>query len=55
MGAFTEVVAILKTEGVRGLYRGLAPELCKIIPMVGTTFAVYELMKDWLDVGQQKK
>jgi len=53
LGPVSEAKLILRTEGVKGLYRGLTPELCKIVPMVGTTFGVYELLKDWLQVGRR--
>jgi len=33
---------ILRNEGVSGLYRGILPELLKVIPMVSVTFCVYE-------------
>jgi solute carrier family 25 phosphate transporter 23/24/25/41 len=33
---------ILRNEGVRGLYRGILPELLKVIPMVSVTFSTYE-------------
>jgi len=34
-----EARSILAREGPRGLYRGLTPELCKIVPMVGGAFS----------------
>jgi solute carrier family 25 (mitochondrial phosphate transporter), member 23/24/25/41 len=42
---------ILRIEGVRGLYRGILPELLKVIPMVSVTFSVYELAMDRLKNG----
>ena len=33
---------ILRNEGFQGLYRGILPELLKVIPMVSVTFCVYE-------------
>ena len=39
-------------EGLGSVYRGLTPELLKVIPMVGTMFSVYEWTKDVLRVGQ---
>jgi hypothetical protein len=41
---------LLEREGLTGLYRGLTPELMKVIPMVGTMFLVYEFTKDVLNV-----
>ncbi|KAG2332562.1 hypothetical protein Bca52824_003742 [Brassica carinata] len=36
---------IFKSEGIRGLYRGLLPEYFKVVPGVGITFMVYESLK----------
>jgi len=33
-GALAEAKGIVAREGARGLYRGLTPEICKIVPMV---------------------
>lgn len=40
--------SILRTEGVRGLYRGLWPNLLKVAPSIATSFFTYELVKDFL-------
>lgn len=48
-GFFDHAKAILKNDGVRGFYRGLAPELLKVCPMVAITFCTYEMSKDLLD------
>lgn len=32
-------------QGVRGFYRGLAPELIKVVPMVGITFGAFDQIK----------
>jgi hypothetical protein len=48
--AATEALRIVRAEGARGLYRGLTPELCKIMPMVAITFSVYEYMKDYFGI-----
>jgi len=37
--------SILKSEGWRGLYRGIAPELVKVVPAVGINFYAYELIR----------
>ena len=42
---------LLQKEGFRGIYRGLTPELLKVVPMVGTMFFVYEQLKKELRVG----
>ncbi len=39
------MVRIWRTEGVRGLYRGLIPNIIKVVPAVSISYAVYENMK----------
>lgn len=41
---------ILAQEGVRGLYRGIAPNFMKVIPAVSISYVVYENMKQALGV-----
>ena len=41
---------LLKRDGIKGFYRGLTPEILKVVPMVGSMFTVYEFMKDELNV-----
>jgi solute carrier family 25 phosphate transporter 23/24/25/41 len=36
---------IWKNEGVRGLYRGLLPNIIKVVPAVSLSYVVYEHMK----------
>ena len=38
--------SLLKKDGMKGFYRGLTPEVLKVVPMVGTMFTVYELLKE---------
>ncbi len=33
---------IVQNEGVRGLYRGMAPNFAKVIPAVSISYVVYE-------------
>lgn len=50
----TEAFAhILRTEGVPGLYRGLAPASLKILPMASVSFGVYELSRHLLSEAAQ--
>ena len=49
-----QLVKLLTSEGLGSLYRGLTPELLKVIPMVGTMFLVYEWSKDVLDVKHNR-
>jgi len=41
---------ILRTEGVRGLYRGLIPNFCKVAPAVSISYYVYERVSRSLGV-----
>lgn len=42
--------SLYQEQGVRGFYRGLTPELLKVVPMVGITFGSFDRMKKWLQV-----
>ena len=39
---------IFKTEGMRGLYRGIIPEYYKVVPGVGIAFMTFEELKKLL-------
>mmetsp|Transcript_31623 Transcript_31623/g.97746 ORF Transcript_31623/g.97746 Transcript_31623/m.97746 type:complete len:328 (-) Transcript_31623:212-1195(-) len=41
-GSWRQIVA---AEGVRGLYRGILPSLCGIVPYIGIDFAVFDVLK----------
>lgn len=47
-GAIDALVSIVRVEGVRGLYRGLWPNLLKVAPSIATSFFTYELVKEFL-------
>ncbi|RPD63925.1 mitochondrial carrier [Lentinus tigrinus ALCF2SS1-6] len=47
-GAMDALQIILRTEGIRGLYRGLWPNLLKVAPSIATSFFTYELVKEML-------
>lgn len=40
----------LKAEGVRGLFRGITPNLLKVVPSVSISYVVYENSKKLLDL-----
>ncbi|KAL6998365.1 hypothetical protein U1Q18_008491 [Sarracenia purpurea var. burkii] len=42
---------IMRTEGLRGLYRGILPEYYKVVPGVGIVFMTYETLKKLLSHG----
>eukprot|EP00551_Chaetoceros_affinis_P006946 CAMPEP_0203683844 /NCGR_PEP_ID=MMETSP0090-20130426/47730_1 /ASSEMBLY_ACC=CAM_ASM_001088 /TAXON_ID=426623 /ORGANISM="Chaetoceros affinis, Strain CCMP159" /LENGTH=365 /DNA_ID=CAMNT_0050552999 /DNA_START=1654 /DNA_END=2751 /DNA_ORIENTATION=- len=54
LNGFQQINVLLRNEGVDGLYRGLPPELLKVIPMVGTMFTVYEFLKQQLNIKSQR-
>lgn len=41
-------VRILREEGIRTFYRGLAPRLISVVPMIGIQFGIYEAMKKFM-------
>ncbi|KIM61595.1 hypothetical protein SCLCIDRAFT_16095 [Scleroderma citrinum Foug A] len=47
-GAVDALTSIIRTEGFRGLYRGLWPNLLKVAPSIATSFFTYELVKEHL-------
>jgi len=49
-----QLMRLVKDEGLGSVYRGLKPELLKVIPMVGTMFLVYEYSKDILNVEHNR-
>ncbi|XP_059628069.1 uncharacterized protein LOC132270884 [Cornus florida] len=47
-GLFGAFRHIIRTEGLRGLYRGILPEYYKVVPSVGIVFMTYEKLKQLL-------
>ncbi|KAI0305521.1 mitochondrial carrier [Multifurca ochricompacta] len=47
-GALDAARVIIRTEGIRGMYRGLWPNLLKVSPSIATSFFTYELVKEFL-------
>lgn len=43
--AFTTIVQV---EGIKGLYKGMWPNLLKVAPLVGIQFVAYEITKAFL-------
>ncbi|KAI3772698.1 hypothetical protein L6452_03890 [Arctium lappa] len=48
VGTFRHIV---RSEGFRGLYRGILPEFYKVVPGVGIVFMTYETLKKLLSEG----
>ena len=44
-GLFGTFGHIIRSEGLRGLYRGILPEYYKVVPGVGIAFMTYETLK----------
>ena len=42
-------MTIVRTEGYRGLFRGLTPTLCAIGPFIGVQQSAYDLIKHWFN------
>lgn len=49
-----QLTQLIHEEGLKSLYRGLTPEMLKVIPMVGTMFLVYEWSKEMLNVKHNR-
>ena len=43
--SFHAISTMYKTEGMRGFYKGMLPNLLKVAPLVAITFATYEFTK----------
>lgn len=49
-GMFDAFCRTFQHEGFRGFYRGLLPNLLKVVPAASITYMVYESMKKNLDL-----
>lgn len=50
-GLFGTFKHIIRSEGFRGVYRGILPEYYKVVPGVGIVFMTYETLKKLLSQG----
>ncbi len=48
------VLSLLRTEGVRALYKGLSLNYIRVVPSVAISFATYDAMKELLGIQQEK-
>lgn len=46
----TLLQTILSQEGITGLYRGISPNMLKVIPAVSVSYVVYEYTRIFLGV-----
>jgi solute carrier family 25 phosphate transporter 23/24/25/41 len=52
-GVFDAIRVIVKTEGVRGLYKGIVPNLLKVAPSMASSWLSFEFTRDML-MGQRR-
>lgn len=45
---FDAIVVILTQEGIKGLYKGLVPNLLKVAPSMASSWLSYEMTRDFL-------
>lgn len=51
LGRMADVASeVARRDGLRGFYRGIVPELAKVVPGVGIAFSVYEFAKRQLAI-----
>ena len=43
--------SIFRAAGLRGFYRGIIPEYCKVVPGMAVAFTSYEALKQMLGAG----
>lgn len=53
-GLFGTFTHIFRSEGLRGLYRGIMPEYYKVVPSVGIIFMTYEMLRKLMSDGPSK-
>lgn len=47
-GIFDAVRVIVAQEGLRGLYKGIVPNLLKVAPSMASSWLSFELSRDYL-------
>lgn len=47
-GIFDAIRVIVTEEGVRGLYKGIVPNLLKVAPSMASSWLSYEICRDFL-------
>jgi solute carrier family 25 phosphate transporter 23/24/25/41 len=47
-GIFDAVRVIVSQEGVRGLYKGIVPNLLKVAPSMASSWLSFEMTRDYL-------
>jgi solute carrier family 25 phosphate transporter 23/24/25/41 len=49
-GAMDVIKKTYLLDGFFGLYRGMGPNLCKVVPAVSISYVVYENMKNLMNI-----
>lgn len=47
-GIFDAVTSIIAQEGVKGLYKGIVPNLLKVAPSMASSWLSFEMTRDFL-------
>ena len=47
-GVFDAVKVIIAQEGVKGLYKGIVPNLLKVAPSMASSWLSFEMTRDFL-------
>lgn len=50
----TVLLRIKRSEGIRGLYRGLSPTLLRTFPSTGALFVAYEYSREFMTAGARR-
>jgi len=45
---FDAVRVIVAQEGVKGLYKGISPNLLKVAPSMASSWLSFEMTRDWI-------
>lgn len=53
-GIFDAINRIVKTEGLRGLYKGIVPNLLKVAPSMASSWLSFEVTRDFV-MGKNKQ
>ena len=45
---FDAIKVIITQEGVKGLYKGISPNLLKVAPSMASSWLSFEMTRDWI-------
>ena len=49
-GPVSVVRSVVRSQGVRGMFSGLSPELVKSVPACAVSYATYDALRSWLNL-----